>query len=111
MKYLWAVLIVLLTGAAVLKVMLADPENRDQPVASDDMSSPSVPSDADSDSPFAISEGNGDASENGDAPAFSSADAVPGNELPVQAEPPGNVDVTALQPPLSEDELGRLVNS
>lgn len=109
MKYLWAVPVVVLIGAGVLTLILADSDDKDQPESLVNVSSPTSQVQDHSDSPFAVREGDGDASENSDELASSRQDAVPANEIPVQANPDVNVDVTALQPPLSEEELGLLV--
>ena len=107
MKYLWTVLIALSIGAGLLILMLAGTEDGERPVVSSDVSSPQIATQTDADSPFAIS--GGSTAEGGAELALSSQDPVPGSEALAQTDADISVNVTALQPPFSEDALGELV--
>lgn len=106
MKYFLSVLIVVVIGAGVLTLLVTDSEMQDQPAVSVDMSSAQLPSEAESNSPFALSEGKFIEGEN-EGESTLSEDASSANDAALQAD--SQVDVSALQPPLSEQELGLLV--
>lgn len=107
MKLAWLTLIVLLIGAGVLKLTLTDSESRNQPASAVTMPSPETAAAAEADSPFALSEVDVSESENQRVGASPRQAAQLSDEQPLQAD--WRVDVTAMRPPLSEQELGQLV--
>lgn len=106
MKLAWLTLTVLLIGAGVLKLTLTDSESKDQPAFSVTVPSPETAAATEADSPFALSEVDVSESENQRVGAPPQAVQLSG-EQSLQAD--WRVDVTAMRPPLSEEELSQLV--